>query len=254
MTQCNGKVYLAGAGPGDPELLTIKTSNLIKKADVIIYDQLIGDEIIKLFPSEKEKINAGKYAGLHLLSQKEINNLLIAKAKEGKLVLRLKGGDPYIFGRGGEEAEALVKSGINFEVIPGITSAIAAPAYAGIPLSHRKNNSMIMFLTGHEDPEKSSFIDWNYVSKFNGTIVILMGLKNLEKNCIELIKCGMNKKKPVAIIENGTKKNQRVIVSTLDIIAKKSKEKNIKSPAITVIGDVVNLNSILGEKINNELD
>lgn len=248
-----GKVYLAGAGPGDPELLTIKTKRLIEECDVIIYDHLTGSLILNLIPKSKEQINASKYAGFHLLSQNEINKLLILKSKEGKSVLRLKGGDPYIFGRGGEEAEALSKEGINFIVVPGVTSAIAAPAYAGIPLSDRKNNSMILFVTGHETKDKTNNkIDWNYISKFCGTIVILMGMKTLESNCLELLKNGMPNNKPIAIIENGTLKNQRVFIGTLDTISKISNDNNLKSPCIIVIGDVVNLNSILGEQIINQ--
>lgn len=251
MNKKYGKVYLAGSGPGDPDLLTVKTKNLLDndEIDVIIHDQLPGDSILKMIPNNKEKINAGKYSGLHLLSQEEINKLLIKKAKEGKNILRLKGGDPYIFGRGGEEAEELSKEGIEFEVIPGVTSAIAAPAYAGIPLSHRNNNSMILFITGHESNNKNCCnVDWKYVAKFDGTIVILMGYKMIEKNCNELIKNGMSINTPVAVIENGTRYNQKVVIGKLNTISIKSKEENIKPPAVIVIGNVVNLNSILGEQ------
>ena len=241
MNKNYGKVYLAGAGPGDPELLTIKTKKLIETADVIIYDHLLSKEILDLIPKNKEKINAGKYSGLHLLTQDKINKLLIEKAKEGKLVLRLKGGDPFIFGRGGEEVEELIKEKIDFEVIPGITSAIAVPEYAGIPLSHRSINSMILFITGHEDPnKKDSCVDWEFISKFNGTIIILMGVKTLRKNCNNLIKYGMNKNTPVSVIENGTTENQRTVFGTLETIADNCEEKQIKSPSVIVIGDVVN--------------
>lgn len=244
-----GKVYLAGAGPGDPELLTLKTKRLIETSDVIIYDHLLSEKILDLIPKEKEKIYAGKYSGMHILTQDKINKLLIKKAKEGKQILRLKGGDPYIFGRGGEEVEELINEGIDFEVVPGITSAIAVPTYAGIPLSYRNINSMILFITGHEDPKKKeSDIDWEFISKFKGTIVILMGVKTLKKNCEKLIEYGMNKNTPISVIENGTKENQRVVFGTLETIAYNCEIKQIKPPSIIVIGDVVNKSKILSYK------
>lgn len=244
-----GKVYLVGSGPGDPELLTLKARRLIDSAEVIIYDQLPGKAILDSMPANAEKIDVGKCAGNHTMTQAEINKMLVQKAKEGKRVVRLKGGDPYVFGRGGEEAEVLVAEGIEFEVVPGITSAIAVPAYAGIPVTHRENTSMVTFITGHEDPTKpESWLDWETLAKFGGTIVILMGVKMLSRNVEELMKHGKDPDTPVAIIERGTRTDQRVTVGTLASIAELAKERKVKAPAITVIGDVVKLHDVLGEQ------
>ena len=244
-----GKVYLVGSGPGDPELLTLKARRLIDSAEVIIYDQLPGKAILDSMPANAEKIDVGKCAGNHTMTQAEINKVLVQKAKEGKRVVRLKGGDPYVFGRGGEEAEVLVAEGIEFEVVPGITSAIAVPAYAGIPVTHRENTSMVTFITGHEDPTKpESWLDWETLAKFGGTIVILMGVKMLSRNVEELMKHGKDPDTPVAIIERGTRTDQRVTVGTLASIAELAKERKVKAPAITVIGDVVKLHDVLGEQ------
>lgn len=249
MSGSSGKVYLVGSGPGDPELLTLKARRLIDSAEVIIYDQLPGKAILDSIPAAAEKIDVGKYAGNHTLTQAEINRLLVQKAKEGKLVVRLKGGDPYVFGRGGEEAEVLVAERIAFEVVPGITSAIAVPAYAGIPVTHRESTSMVTFITGHEDPTKpESGLDWETLAKFEGTIVILMGVKMLGRNAEELIKHGKDPNTPVAVIERGTRPDQRVTVGTLANIADLAKEYNIKAPAITVVGNVVKMHDILGEQ------
>lgn len=250
MSQKYGKVYLVGSGPGDPELLTLKARRLIDSAEVIIYDQLPGKAILDSMPESAEKIDAGKYSGKHTLTQKKINDVLVEKAKEGKMIVRLKGGDPYVFGRGGEEAEILVKEGIEFEEVPGITSAIAAPAYAGIPVTHRDSTSMVTFLTGHEDPTKEeSGLDWETLAKFEGTLVILMGVKMLRRNAEALLKHGKNPETPVALIERGTRPNQRVTIGTLANIADLAEEREVKAPAITVIGDVVRLHEILGEQV-----
>lgn len=250
MTNKYGKVYLVGSGPGDPELLTIKARRLIDTADVVIFDQLPGKAILDSIPQNTEKIDAGKFAGDHRLSQWETNELIIEKAKEGKMVVRLKGGDPYMFGRGGEEAEVLVEAGVEFEVVPGITSAIAAPAYAGIPVTHRDHASMVTFITGHEDPTKDeTALDWETLAKFDGTIVIFMGVKMLGRNTGELLKFGKDPKTPVALIERGTRPDQRVTIGNLETIADIAKEQGVKAPAITLIGDVVKLHEILGAQI-----
>jgi uroporphyrin-III C-methyltransferase len=247
MTNNYGKVYLVGSGPGDPELLTMKARRLIDTADVVIYDQLPGKAILDSIPQNTEKIDAGKFAGDHRLSQWETNELIIKKAKEGKMVVRLKGGDPYMFGRGGEEAEVLVEASVEFEVVPGITSAIAAPAYAGIPVTHRDHASMVTFITGHEDPTKDeTALDWETLARFDGTIVIFMGVKMLGRNTGELLKFGKDPKTPVALIERGTRPDQRVTIGTLETIADIAKEQGVKAPAITLIGDVVKLHEILG--------
>ena len=237
-----GKVYLVGSGPGDPELLTIKAKRLIESAEVILYDQLPGEEILNMLPRSAEKIDVGKYAGSHKLSQWQINVLLVKRAKEGKVVIRLKGGDPYLFGRGGEEAQVLVREGIEVEVVPGITSAIAVPAYAGIPITHRDFASMVTFITGHEDPTKEeTALDWEVLAKFEGTLVILMGVSMLERNVKELLKYGKSIDTPVAVIERGTRPDQRVTIGTLADIVTLCKRRKVKAPAITVIGDVVKL-------------
>ena len=250
MTSKYGKVYLVGSGPGDPELLTMKARRLIDTADVVIFDQLPGKAILDSIPQNTEKIDAGKFAGDHRLSQWETNELIVEKAKEGKMIVRLKGGDPYMFGRGGEEAEVLVEAGVEFEVVPGITSAIAAPAYAGIPVTHRDHASMVTFLTGHEDPTKDeTALDWEILAKFEGTIVIFMGVKMLGRNTGELIKFGKDPKTPVALVERGTRPDQRVTIGTLETITDIAKEQGVKAPAITLIGDVVKLHDILGAQI-----
>jgi len=238
----NAKVYLVGSGPGDPELLTVKAKRLIEGAEVILYDQLPGKAILAMLPESAEKIDVGKYAGNHKLSQWQINELLVKRAKEGKIVVRLKGGDPYLFGRGGEEAQTLAAEGIKIEIVPGITSAIAVPAYAGIPVTHRDYASMVTFITGHEDPEKEeTALDWELLARFQGTLVILMGVSMLERNVKELMKHGKSVDTPVAVIERGTRPDQRVTIGTLADIVSLCKQRKVKAPAITVIGDVVKL-------------
>ncbi|HDN66097.1 MAG TPA: uroporphyrinogen-III C-methyltransferase [Methanosarcinales archaeon] len=242
----NGKVYLVGSGPGDPELLTIKALRLIKGADVIVYDQLPGPEILSSLPKSAELIDVGKYAGDHTLSQDEINQLLVDYASQGKMVVRLKGGDPYLFGRGGEEALELRKAGIEFEVVPGITSAIAVPAYAGIPITHRDSASMVTIITGHEQKKDGSMLDWEWLSQSLGTLVILMGVSTLGTYIPELIRYGRDPDTPVAIIERGTRDDQVVTTGSLSTIIDIAKDRGVKAPAIVVIGDVVRLHEALG--------
>ncbi|SES68567.1 uroporphyrinogen-III C-methyltransferase [Methanococcoides vulcani] len=250
MAQKYGKVYLVGSGPGDPELMTVKARRLMDTADVIVYDQLPGKQILDSMPEAAEKVDAGKYAGDHTLTQSEINDVIVEKAKEGKMVVRLKGGDPYMFGRGGEEAEELVEAGIEFEIVPGITSALAATAYAGIPVTHRDYASMVTFITGHEDPTKEeTALDWETLAAFGGTIVIFMGVKMLERNMNELMKFGKDPKTPVAMVERGTRPDQRVTIGTVESIAQIAKDQDVKAPALTIVGDVVKLHEILGCQI-----
>lgn len=243
-----GKVYLVGVGPGDPGLLTKKAECIIKGADVILYDQLAGDEIVKLFPANATQIDVGKHAGRHKYEQDKINQMLIKYTKEGKVVVRVKGGDPYLFGRGGEEAEALAASGIEVDVIPGITSAIAAPAYAGIPVTHRDYASMVTFVTGHEAAKDMPALDWSLLAKMEGTLVILMGVKRLEHNVNALMAHGKDPETPIAIIEKGTTREQRVTIGTLRNIVEVAKKANVKPPAIVVVGDVVRLRETLGRR------
>ncbi|ATZ61112.2 MAG: uroporphyrinogen-III C-methyltransferase [Methanosarcinales archaeon Met12] len=244
-----GRVFLVGAGPGDPELLTKKAERIIKEADVILYDQLIGSEIIKSFPAGAELIDVGKHAGLHKFEQDEITQMLIEHAREGKIVVRLKGGDPYLFGRGGEEAEALAAEGIGVEVVPGVTSAIAAPACAGIPVTHRECASMVTFITGHEDPTKEkSALDWNLLAKMSGTLVVLMGVKGIERNVNALLRRGKNPETPVALVERGTTDEQKVTIGVLRNIVQLAEAVGVKPPAVMVIGDVVRLHETLGRR------
>ncbi len=246
MTQTNGKVYLVGAGPGDPDLITVKGLKCVKKADVIIYDYLANERILDQRRSDAELVYVGKQGGKHTLPQHEINSLIVKKAKEGKNVVRLKGGDPFIFGRGGEEAEELVDNGIPFEIVPGVSSAIAAPAYAGIPLTHREHNTSIAFVTGHEDPTKpESTIHWDKISTGIGTIVFFMGMKNLPNIVDNLIKNGRSPETPVAVIQWGTRTDQKVVTGLLTDIVAKVKESGLGPPSIIVVGEVVQLSQKL---------
>ncbi len=240
------KVYLVGAGPGDPGLITVKGRECIQTADVIIYDYLASPALLKHAPPEADMIYVGKKGGDHTLSQDEINALIVEKAKAGLTVCRLKGGDPFIFGRGGEEAEILVSKAIPFEIVPGVTSAIAAAAYAGIPLTHRKLAATLAFVTGHEDPHKEeSSIEWESLAGGIGTLVFFMGVKNLPDITQKLIANGKSPETPVALIRWGTTPAQKTVTGNLDNINARVKEAGLKAPAIIVVGDVVNLRKTL---------
>tara|TARA_B100000315_G_scaffold59856_2_gene54301 strand:+ start:12848 stop:14398 length:1551 start_codon:yes stop_codon:yes gene_type:complete len=246
MTNKQGKVIILGAGPGDPGLLTLKGKEWIEKADVIIYDYLANERFLDFTRVNTEKIFVGKKKGDHTLSQEQINELMLKRAKEGNLVVRLKGGDPFIFGRGGEEAEELVNAGIAFEIVPGVTAATSVPAYAGIPLTHRNFTSTIAFVTGHENPEKEhSEIAWDKISTGIGTLVFLMGVINLPNIVNTLINNGRDKSTPVGIIRWGTTHKQETIIGTLENIVELAKKRKIKPPSIIVVGDVVRLNKKL---------
>ena len=237
-----GKVYLVGAGPGDPGLITVKGLECIQKADVVIYDYLAPPNLLKHASPHAEIIYVGKKGSDHTLSQDQINALIVEKAQQSSTVTRLKGGDPFIFGRGGEETEALIKAEIPFEIVPGVTSAIAAPAYAGIPLTHRKFTSTLAFVTGHEDPTKAeSSIDWAALARGIGTLVFLMGVKNLPHITSQLIRHGMRPDTPVALIRWGTTPKQQTVTGTLDSIVEQVAAAGLKAPAIIVVGDVVQL-------------
>jgi uroporphyrinogen III methyltransferase/synthase len=238
----SNKVYLIGAGPGDPGLLTIKAAKILAKADVVIYDNLVNKNILDHVKTEAELIYVGKQAARHTLKQEEINQLLVDKANANNLVARLKGGDPFIFGRGSEEAEYLLENKIDFEIIPGITSALSAPGYAGIPVTDRRYTSSFMVITGHEDPNKSeSFLDWAAIAKTKGTLVILMGVKNLEKITSKLIENGRSPQEPSALVNWGTLPQQKVVTGNLKTIAELAVLENIQPPSILVVGDVINL-------------
>ena len=239
-----GKVYLVGAGPGDPGLLTVLGLDLIRRAEVVVYDRLVNPELLEEAPAEALRIFAGKTSGYHNLPQAEINDLLITHARRGRLVIRLKGGDPFVFGRGGEEAEALGEAGIPFELVPGVTSAVAVPAYAGIPLTHRGLSSSFAVVTGHEACKTAASVRWKFFAKGVDTLVVLMGLKNLPQIAAKLIEHGRPPETPVAVIRCGTTAEQEVIIGTLaDIGAKSTK---MSPPALVVIGEVVRLSDQLG--------
>jgi uroporphyrin-III C-methyltransferase len=237
-----GKVYLVGAGPGDPGLMTIKGLDCLRRAEVVIYDRLVDENILNEARPEAEKIYVGKASSHHTLEQEMINHLLIEKAYEGKVVVRLKGGDPFVLGRGGEEAEALVKNQIPFEVVPGVSSAVAVPAYAGIPVTHRGVASSFAVVTGHKATEGGeSKIDWGKLSAGPETLVILMGIGNLAYVVDQLIKNNKPTSTPVAVITHGTTGRQRCVVGTLQDIIEKVKLEILKPPSVVVVGDVVQL-------------
>ncbi|MFH0957669.1 MAG: uroporphyrinogen-III C-methyltransferase [Pseudomonadota bacterium] len=245
-TKSTGIVYLVGAGPGDPGLLTLKAAEAIATADVIVYDYLAGHDFVEKANPLAELIYVGKKGNAHSVEQVDINQLLVSKALEGKMVVRLKGGDPYVFGRGGEEAEKLASAGISFEVIPGITSAIAAPAYAGIPVTHRDHASSVTFVTGHEDPTKDeSSIDWSNLAKNPGTLVFLMGVRNLENISSRLIAHGMAPDTPAALVRWGTTPRQVSLTSDIEHIASECLKKGLSAPAILIVGSVVTLRESL---------
>ncbi|HEX9910859.1 MAG TPA: uroporphyrinogen-III C-methyltransferase, partial [Desulfatiglandales bacterium] len=240
--QKKGKVYLVGSGPGDPGLLTLKAKECIEKAHVVIYDYLANRIFLNYARKDAELIYVGKEGGRHTVGQNEINRLIVEKASEGLIVVRLKGGDPFIFGRGGEEAQELVKAGISFEVVPGVTSAIAVPAYAGIPLTHRDFTATVAFVTGHEDPTKeTSGISWDKLATGIGTLVFLMGVGNLPKIAASLMEHGRSPETPVAVIRAGTVPGQRTVTGSLGNIGDIAQKEKIKPPAIIVVGDVVGL-------------
>jgi uroporphyrin-III C-methyltransferase len=238
----SGKVYLVGSGPGGEGLLTRRARKVIDNADVVLFDQLPGTEILASLPPKAEKIDCGKYGGKHTLEQDEIEALIVDRAKQGRNVVRLKGGDPFLFGRGGEELEAVRSAGIPVEMVPGVSSALAVPASVGIPLTHRKYASQVTILTGNEDPTKPEpALDWQLLARSRGTIVILMGVANLGKIADVLIRNGKAGSTMVAVIERGLRKDRRVTTGSLATIADAAVKKGVKPPAVIVIGDVVKL-------------
>jgi uroporphyrinogen III methyltransferase / synthase len=241
-----GIVFLIGAGPGDPDLITIKGLRLLETADCVIYDYLVNTDLLKYAPTSAEFIHVGKKGGYAHISQEQINALIVERAKSGKRVARLKGGDPFIFGRGGEEAAALAEAEIQFEVIPGITSGYAAPAYAGIPVTHRDFSPSVTFITGHEDPSKEdSLIDWQKISTNMGTLVFFMGVKNLPEIVENLLQHGSSPDTPIALIQWGTYLRQEVLTGTLGSIVQQVQVTGFSAPAITVVGEVVRLRAQL---------
>jgi uroporphyrinogen III methyltransferase/synthase len=240
------RVYLVGAGPGDPELLTLKGLRCLQSADCVVYDSLVNTDLLRHAPPGAELIYVGKRGGNKSVSQEQINALLVEKASSGKIVARLKGGDPFVFGRGGEEAEALAKVGIPFEIVPGITSGYAAPAYAGIPVTHRDFSASLAFITGHEDSSKTeSLIAWDRVATGIGTLVFFMGVANLPEIVRNLIRHGRSPETPIALIQWGTYPHQEVVSGTLATIVEQVHSGHLSSPAITIVGEVVRMREVL---------
>lgn len=241
-----GKVYLVGAGPGDPGLMTLKGKGLLECADVVIYDALVSPQILAMINPLAEKIDAGKRKGRHSKFQEETTQLLIEKAQTHAVVVRLKGGDPFVFGRGGEEMEDLLQVGVSVEVVPGVTSGIAAPAYAGIPLTHRAYSSSVTFVTGHESAGKyRPKVNWSAIAHGSETVVIYMGVHNLPYIVAELSKAGLGDQTPVALIRWGTRPDQEELFGTLGTIVAQVEEAQFEAPAIAVIGNVVQLHRVL---------
>lgn len=242
-----GKVYLVGAGPGDSGLLTVKGRMLLEQADVVVYDALVGDGVLSLLPSEAKQINVGKRKEKHVKPQEKINQILIEEAKKGCVVVRLKGGDPFLFGRGGEELEALKKEGISCEIVPGVTSALAVPAYSGIPVTHRDNSSSLHIFTGHRKrgTGKQALFDYKRLSELEGTLVFLMGVSSASEICEGLLEAGMQKETPAAFLQSGTTASQKIVCSTLEHIVREAREKQLEAPAVLVIGSVCGLSASL---------
>lgn len=233
-----GKVWLVGAGPGDAGLFTLKGARVLRHADVVVYDSLVGPAVLAMIPSSAEGIDVGKKAGHHPVPQERINEILLEKALEGKQVVRLKGGDPFLFGRGGEELELLVEKGIAFEIIPGVTSAIAVPAYNGIPVTHRDHTSSVHIITGHTKKDNKDATDYGALVRLDGTLVFLMGVSAMERICSGLLAAGMDPAMPAAVLEKGTTAKQRRVVATLDTLVEEAKKARIGTPAIIVVGKV----------------
>lgn len=248
MNEFVGKVYLVGAGPGDPGLFTLKGKALLECADVVVYDALVSPAILATINPLAEKINAGKRRGMHSLVQADTTQLLIEKARDNAVVVRLKGGDPFIFGRGGEEMQDLVAAGVSVEVVPGITSGIAAPAYAGIPLTHRDYSSSVTFVTGHEAAGKyRPQVNWAALAQGSETIAVYMGVHNLPFIVEQLCQAGLSGDTPVALVRWGTRPEQEELIGTLETIVAQVETTGFSAPAIAVIGKVVNLHGVLGK-------
>jgi len=239
-----GRVYLVGAGPGDPELLTLRAVRLLQKADVLVYDNLVSPGVLEFVAPSAERIYAGKRRNEHTLRQEQINTLIVKLAQEGKQVVRLKGGDPFIFGRGGEEMQALAASGVAFEVVPGVTAASGVSSYAGIPLTHRDYAQTCLFVTGHLK-NGTADLDWPSLVRLNQTVVIYMGLGGLPEICRQMIAHGASPDLPIAVVQDGSLPTQRVVTGTLSNMAERVAQAALKSPSLTLIGEVVKLHQEL---------
>ncbi len=239
-----GRVYLVGAGPGDPDLLTLRAVKLLKEADVLVYDNLVSDGVLAFAPPQAERIYAGKRRNEHTMRQEEINQLLVRLAQEGKMVIRLKGGDPFIFGRGGEEMIELAAHGVAFEVVPGITAASGVACYAGVPLTHRDHAQTCLFVTGHLK-DGTADLDWDALVRAHQTVVIYMGLNALPDICKQLIAHGAPDSRPIALVQNGTLGSQKILTGTLADLPTRAAQSKFTSPSLIIVGDVVNLQPAL---------
>jgi len=242
-----GKVFLVGAGPGDPELLTLKAARVLREAEAVVFDHLVGEGVLELLNPAARRIYAGKEAGNHSLPQDQINSLLVELAREGLKVVRLKGGDPFIFGRGGEEMEELLASGIACEVVPGITAASGISACTGMPLTHRDHSRTVVFTTGHLK-DGTVNLDWAALTRPQQTVVIYMGLGALDIICVELVAHGLAADTPVAVVHAGTTPAQITVTGTLDTIVGAVREAKLRSPALIIVGSVVSLHALLGQQ------
>lgn len=236
-----GKVYLVGAGPGDPGLITVRGLNVLRQASVVLYDRLVHPQLLQEAPREAKQVYVGKEGGAHCVPQHQINQLLVTYAQRSETVVRLKGGDSFVFGRGGEEAEALVAAGVPFEIIPGVSSAVAVPAYAGIPVTHRKLASSFAVITGHEESGKETTVNWAGLATAVDTLVVLMGVSNLLYIVSELVRHGRSPQTPIALVRWGTFSEQETLVGTLDTIVEKTTLHPLLPPVVTIIGEVVTL-------------
>jgi uroporphyrin-III C-methyltransferase len=239
-----GRVALVGAGPGDPELLTLRAARLIAEADVVVYDNLVGDGVMALVPAHVERVYVGKARANHSMPQPEINRLLVDLARQGREVVRLKGGDPFVFGRGGEELQALAEAGVPFEVVPGITAACGVASHAGIPLTHRDHAQTCLFVTGHLK-DGSCNLDWPALARPRQTVVIYMGLGGLAEICAQLIAHGLPPTHPAGVVEQGTLPGQRVVAATLADLPQRVADAGLQSPCLTIVGEVVKLHDTL---------
>jgi uroporphyrin-III C-methyltransferase len=243
-----GKVFLVGAGPGDPGLMTLRGMELLRRADAVVYDSLVNEALLKEAGPGAELIDVGKRGAHHKMEQEDINRLLVQKAREGLTVVRLKGGDPFLFGRGAEEVQELRGAKVEVHVVPGVTSAIAAPELAGVPVTHREHASLVTFVTGNESQEKEEdTIDWSALARTGGTIVILMGMANLERNMHRLMEGGMEPSTPVAVVHRGSSPSQRTVVGHVSDIGGSCRREGIGAPSVVVVGSVATLAAVLGD-------
>jgi len=243
-----GIVHLVGAGPGDPGLMTIKGMELLRSAQVVIYDSLVGEALLQEAPASAEMIDVGKRGGCHKAEQQDINQLLFEKASQGRTVVRLKGGDPFLFGRGGEEAEFLRQKGVEVHVVPEVSSSLAAPALAGVPVTHRHMSSSVTIVTGHEgDHKEEEWLDWATLARGGGTLVIMMGMSNLERNMERLRHGGVPDDTPVAVVQDGSTARQKVLLTTVVQAFKDCSRQGMRAPSVIVVGAVASMHSLLGD-------